>query len=166
MYLNIWLNPSVNNAFTLQIILCLKVAIIWIYYSDNLFLMENHFICIYKDNLLIHHIWGNLWEYEVVWVYKTQQFGSFRTLLRFPVFFIIITTLSLLRGNKSNFYFLWIREREKAIPILPKWNMAIIISYRVAYKRLFQLMKVKLNKNLRDCLLVYNFTCIGGKSSK
>lgn len=89
-------------------------------------------------------------RYEVVWVYKTQQIGSFRTLLRFLVFFIIITTLSLLRGNKSNFYFLWIREGEKAIHILPKWNMAIIISYRVAYKRLFQLMKVKLNKNLCD----------------
>ena len=56
MYLNIWLNPSVNNAFTLQIILCLKITIICIYYSDNLFWMENHFICIYKDNLLMHHI--------------------------------------------------------------------------------------------------------------
>lgn len=166
MYLNIWLNPSVNNAFTLQIILCLKITIICIYYSDNLFLMENHFIYIYKDNLLMHHIWRNLWGYELVRVYKTQQFGSFRTLLRFPVFFIIITTLFLLRGNKSNFYFLWIREGEKAIQILPKWNMAIIISYIVAYKRLFQLMKVKLNKNLCDCLLVYNFTCIEGKSSK
>ena len=42
MYLNIWLNPSVNNAFTLQIILCLKITIICIYYSDNLILMENH----------------------------------------------------------------------------------------------------------------------------